>query len=215
MAEPSSPSLLVTLVPVIVGGAIALAGSWLGPLFSDRRKEAAEKRQRRSAKFEEMVAAVYEYDHWIDKMRDEALGSTLPPLPISPMAKIEAIAAVYFPQKFTKQIADVNRATIGYTFWMAKARQRRLAGLSADQVTEGMTEAYQPYMRAKDALLDDLRKFAEKGFCPAGDDEAPTGVGGLSRPSWRGSLLLPQGEEAAASGDEAGQASTGDGSRNR
>jgi hypothetical protein len=60
MAEPSSPSLLVTLVPVIVGGAIALAGSWLGPLFSDRRKEAAEKRQRRSAKFEEMVAAVYE-----------------------------------------------------------------------------------------------------------------------------------------------------------
>jgi hypothetical protein len=52
-------SLAATLIPVVVGGIIALAGGWLGPWLLEGRKEAAEKRQRRRQKFEELVATLY------------------------------------------------------------------------------------------------------------------------------------------------------------
>ena len=68
MADPASTDLVSTLVPVVVGGAIGLMGGWLGPWFLERKKEGAEKKKRRAAKFEELVTALYEHKHWLDMM---------------------------------------------------------------------------------------------------------------------------------------------------
>jgi hypothetical protein len=65
MADASAPDLFGTLVPVVVGGLIGLAGGWLGPSLLERRKEKAEKKKLRAQKFEELVGAVVEHYHWI------------------------------------------------------------------------------------------------------------------------------------------------------
>jgi hypothetical protein len=59
----------VGLLGTAIGGAIGLLGPWL----LQRRREAEENRQRRAAKFEELVAAIYEFDHW-----GKILGTSLP-----------------------------------------------------------------------------------------------------------------------------------------
>jgi hypothetical protein len=41
--------MLVTLVPVIVGGLIGLAGGWLGPSLLERHKEKTEGRRKAGA----------------------------------------------------------------------------------------------------------------------------------------------------------------------
>ena len=64
-----------SLAPVIVGGLLALGGVALtggvsvGVRFLQSREE---KRKRRAEKFEELVAALYEFDHWLDKLRFSA-----------------------------------------------------------------------------------------------------------------------------------------------
>jgi hypothetical protein len=90
-----------TLVPVMVGGAIGLVGGWLGPWLVERRKEVAEKKKIRTEKFEELVATLFEYEHWLDGFRDSQMFSTidqlLPTLPPSPFGRLHAISAVHCP----------------------------------------------------------------------------------------------------------------------
>jgi hypothetical protein len=119
-------SLAATLIPVVVGGLIAFAGGWLGPWLLEGRKEAAEKRQRRIQKFEELVAAIYEFDYWIETLRKvQAYGEALP-MEVSPFGKIEAIAAVYFP-RFMERITPLDKAARDYRAWMTKAAVARVA----------------------------------------------------------------------------------------
>jgi hypothetical protein len=58
--------LLNVLLPVIVGGTIGIVGSFIGPFFVQRAKDAADKKRKRAEKFEELVTAVYEHKHWIE-----------------------------------------------------------------------------------------------------------------------------------------------------
>jgi hypothetical protein len=153
-----------TLVPVgaaIIGGVIALAGGWV----ADHRRDTAEKKQRRAEKFEELVTSLYEYDRWLENMRGvQVFGAQQPPELASPFAKIEAIAAVYFPQ-FTNQIDIFSLEATKYSLWMAAAGKKRLRGLT-DQLDAGFEAAYEPYLTARSALMRDLRNFAQTEFQP-------------------------------------------------
>ena len=55
-----------TLVWVVVGGLLTMAGGW----FVEWRKQAVEKKRQRVQKFEELIAAVYELDHWMHSTRN-------------------------------------------------------------------------------------------------------------------------------------------------
>ena len=43
------------LLPVLVGGAIGIVGSFVGPFFLQRAKDAADRKRKRAEKFEELV----------------------------------------------------------------------------------------------------------------------------------------------------------------
>jgi hypothetical protein len=91
----------MSLWPVVVGGLLtglfALGGIGVG-LFATARRDAAQEardaRKKRADKFEELVAAVYEFDHWLDGARQ---GKDAPER-ASPFAKVQSISSVYFPQ---------------------------------------------------------------------------------------------------------------------
>src|SRR5260221_554200 len=121
MASPTEISVWATLLPVIVGGTIGLAGGLIGPWFIETRKQEAEKRKNRAVKFEEMVAALFEYEHWLDIVRDARLYSNVekivPTMPQSPSSKLHAISAIYFPE-FQEKIQELERAGREYEKWM-------------------------------------------------------------------------------------------------
>jgi hypothetical protein len=87
-----------TLIPVVVGGLIGLAGGLLGPLVLEGRKQAAEKKKKRAEKFEELVAAVTEHGLWIGHTRYFIISGQGSEPPLSPITKIEAIVSTYFPE---------------------------------------------------------------------------------------------------------------------
>jgi hypothetical protein len=53
------------LIPVVVGGLIAIAGGLVGPPFLHHLQVKADKRKRRAEKFEELVVALHEHKHWL------------------------------------------------------------------------------------------------------------------------------------------------------
>ena len=83
-----------SLWPVVVGGVLAgifaLGGVIAGQIGTARRDAAQERREarkRRADKFEELVAAVYEFDHWVDSIRQRDAGGADIPERVSPFAK--------------------------------------------------------------------------------------------------------------------------------
>lgn len=151
-----------TLVPVLIGGLLTLAGGFIGPLILQKQKDHVEGRKRRADKFEELVAAVYDFDHWIDSCRKrEAHGEDVPPT-VSPFAKVQSISSVYFPG-FDNAIKELNTATLQYRVWMSEAAAWRIAGKHV-QINDGFKGAYGPYCEKRDGLIDALKKFAREEF---------------------------------------------------
>jgi hypothetical protein len=163
MADAQSSGMLATLVPVVIGGVIALSGTWLGPWISERHKEKQERKKINASKFEELVAAVYEFDGWLDKERDANFANEASKQGMSPFAKLEAIAAVYFPQ-FDGLIRQLDQEAGKYTIWMNQTRVKIITGTLAADPLDGYKEMIEPYAEARNKLLQALRDFAHKEF---------------------------------------------------
>jgi hypothetical protein len=148
-----------------VGGLLALAGTVAGAIATiirDAAQQRHETRKRRADKFEELVAVVYEFDRWLEDLRDrEEFGREGIPVTASPIVKVKSISTVYFPQ-FSKLVLELEVAADQYRDWIYAARQR-----STDNVaypTEGFDHALWPYLEKREALLDALKKFARNEF---------------------------------------------------
>jgi hypothetical protein len=152
-----------TLVPVLIGGLLTLAGGFIGPLFLQRQKDHVEERKRRADKFEELVAAVYEFDHWIENCKQRGMfGAKDIPAVVSPFAKVQSISSVYFP-RFDDAIKELDIATSKYRIWMTAAGMKRLTG-KMSEINEGFNDAYMPYVEKREGLLIALKKFAGEEF---------------------------------------------------
>jgi hypothetical protein len=142
-----------SLWPVVVGGLLtglfALGGIGVGLVGSVRRDAAQDRREarkRRADKFEELVAAVYEFDHWLET--------------VSPFAKLQAISSVYFPQ-FSKLVGELDIVSSQYVAWIYNPQEVTLSDTGKPLP---FVEAYKPYMQKREALLKALQKFAHDEF---------------------------------------------------
>jgi hypothetical protein len=160
-----------SLWPVLVGGLLtglfALGGIGVGLVGASRQDAAQERRdtrKRRADKFEELVAAVYEFDHWLDAIRQrDAFGHGSVPETASPFAKVQSISAVYFPQ-FSGLVGELDQATTPYRVWIHSVEQKRVLGEDIAQVSAGFADAFLPYAQTRAALIDALKKFAHDEF---------------------------------------------------
>lgn len=157
MATPGAEvSIWATLLPVIIGGVIGLAGGLIGPWFIETRKQEAEKKKKR-----ELIAAVHEHNHWLDTARSVRIFGSEKELGVNPITKALAIVSIYFPQ-FYDEMKEVDLAAAKFESWMFEAGQKRLAG--DDNFRDGHIKAYDSYARKRINILDNLRKFAAEEF---------------------------------------------------
>jgi hypothetical protein len=187
---------LIGVFGTAVGAVIGFLGTWL----VQQMKETEEKKSRRAEKFEELVAAVYEFDHWeipgasplMDKLTYET---------VSPFAKVEAIVAIYF-QQFNELVVALERASDKYIAWMSEAGLARLVlaekiqkglvtGSQADMrnlpefSTERLYEVQNPYVKARMDLLYALKEFGNEEFA------AITAPRQITLLNWLKGLLRP------------------------
>jgi hypothetical protein len=137
------------LLSVVIGGLLAIGGGAGTQWYLHKLRTEEERRGRRAAKFEELVAALYEHEHWLQidtriKVYGEASERT-----VNPIAKIEAITAVYF-SEFMDDVAKLRRAATQCEAETSKAALQRIQG-KTEGLGKAAVEAYSPY---QDCLLN-------------------------------------------------------------
>ena len=120
-----------------------------------------EKKRKRAEKFEKLVAAVVEHGHWINSVRNfKAFGAGSEPT-VSPIVKIRAISATYFPE-FEQLVLHLEIVSTTYEKWMLETEQKRLEGES--YLLGGHDDVVKRYLEKREALLNELRSFARREF---------------------------------------------------
>jgi hypothetical protein len=155
-----------SLLPVVVGGLLAMGGGAVTggiTLVVNAIQARQDKERRRTAKFEELVTVVYEFEAWLDDREDNlAFGKDLK-AGVSPLAKLEGISAVYFPV-FLESIAALSKAAKDYQAWMGERGARRGSGIPPSEWNAGFDEVYKPYLHRRNELLEELKKYAIANF---------------------------------------------------
>lgn len=65
-----------SLIGVALGGFIGIAGSVIGPLILEWRKQLYARRHKRRDKLEELASLIYEHHHWVQHtVRSQREGS--------------------------------------------------------------------------------------------------------------------------------------------
>jgi hypothetical protein len=164
----ASPPLMNVLLPVALGGFLAIIGGLVsglvGPYIIQRVRDAAEKKRKRAEKYEELVAAVYEHAHWIDAMRFFVIsgqGSAAPTL--SPITKILAIVNTYFPE-FEELVLQFVIASSKYEQWIWAIGQKRVKNEPGYENLIGFDDVLTEYMDQQKAFLIEFRRFAQREF---------------------------------------------------
>jgi hypothetical protein len=104
---------------------LGLAGGLIGPPYLHRLQQRAERKKRQAEKFEELVNALYQHSHWLNVMKDVQVFGSDDQLTMSPMARVQAISLVYFPE-FDAQIRELDSVADRYELWALQAKQKRL-----------------------------------------------------------------------------------------
>ena len=119
---------------------------------------------RREDKFQELVTALYDHRHWLKALGNSGAFGAAELLEVSPMARLRAIAALYFPT-YRQALTKLDAAADHYEMWTFPAGQERLSKGKLEQVTlEAGRKAYGPYAEAFRELVDGLEEFAAKEF---------------------------------------------------
>jgi len=151
-----------SLLPVIVGGLIGLAGGIAGPPLSHWLNEGSSNKKKRAEKLEEMIGYIYVHDHWLNVVRNIRVFGAQDTQEPAPLPKAKAIAAIYFPE-FTDGLSELDVIASKYELWMFEGAKKRLAG-NIKELGDGSQDAYNPYMLKREELLGKLREFAASEF---------------------------------------------------
>ena len=159
----SGVGMWTVLLPVLVGGALGIAGSFVGPYALQRLKDATEKKRKRAEKCEELVAAVVEHSQWIGALRFFTISGqgSLPTL--SPITKIEAITSTYFPE-FEVLVRQLDSASNKYEMWILSTGQKRVKNEPGYENLVGHDEVVTQYADKRAEFLTELRRFARREF---------------------------------------------------
>jgi hypothetical protein len=162
-------SLWSNLATGLLTGLFALGGISVGLVGASRRDEAQEHREarkRRADKFEELVAAVYEFDHWIE-VHKAATTDRIPfPQTMSPMIKVSTISAVYFPQ-FGKPAFEMELASVLYlNSILSKNFKQEYLYLSDKEQAKTAWEYWMDLGARRTELTRALKEFAREEFQP-------------------------------------------------
>jgi len=157
--SPIPPSdfwgMLVSLMPVIVGGLIGVVGGLAGAGYGSRLSEKREHKTRRREKLEALVTAAYELDIWIKREENANLWDGPDNFEQSPLARIETVALLHFSD--LKAEADaVSLAVKQYRMWILDGRKRKLQSsppIVPQEHVAALEGVYMPFLAAREALL--------------------------------------------------------------
>lgn len=146
--------VLLTLMPVIIGGVIAIAGGVLGTVLSHLFKTSTDRRERRRAKLEEIVTLTFEVEQWLERQKDYFWWAKQPAVGVSPLDRCRPMTELYFPElqepmsKFWKSAVNMNQ-------WiLAGGQDKSKTGAVSQSHIDSYPQVYEPFHRSHMELIN-------------------------------------------------------------
>ncbi len=110
-------SSLIDLVPVIGGAIIGILGGLVGTKYAHQLASKDSYKNLLRNKLEELVTTTFEIDVWVRKQEKHHLFGDIESVEQSPIAKIEALANLYFPE-LKDEVDEFSLAEMNYRNWL-------------------------------------------------------------------------------------------------
>ncbi|WP_444939935.1 hypothetical protein ACJJI3_12525 [Microbulbifer sp. ZKSA004] len=143
------------LLPVLAGAIIGILGSLIGTTYAQSLKDKQEKLKNKKEKLEKFVSETYEIDVWLQKLRNYHLFGGDEVLEMSPLSKVEALQALYFPE-LGESVEQLSSVIQEYTMWLIKGAKLRVNSESAvppQEYLSEMADAYSPVIHATKEVI--------------------------------------------------------------
>jgi len=138
------------LLAVVIGGVIAIVGGAVGPLIQHFLSERTRDEEARRTNVRALILAVHELSDWMERDRGNQMFDKGHELGTSPLATIEALARVHFPQA-SLELATLSVATARCRLWTTERAKERLAGAPLD--ISGWTSMTEEFQLAQSNLI--------------------------------------------------------------
>jgi hypothetical protein len=140
--------VLITLLPVIVGGMIAITGGVLGSILSHILKTSSDRRDRRRAKLEEIVTLTFETEQWLERQRDYFWRGKQEVNGLSPLDKCKSMTNLYFPA-LRDPMSNFWMSAVTINKWILTGGQERS---NAGEVSKAHMDSYSQAMNHSIAI---------------------------------------------------------------
>ena len=160
---PTIGSVLAAVVPVVVGGVMALIGGGGMQWYLHRDKTQTDRLMRKADKFEAFVAALFEHEHWLEDERAKYVMGREIVLGPTPFGKLQGLAAVYFPE-FEERVDELGSCVLDYEKWMMAEGKRAQVTKGEVRPDESFKKAYGSYWTCRCLLLEEVRDLAKREF---------------------------------------------------
>lgn len=151
-------STLTALIPVIVGALIGLVSGIVGTGYSHRLRKSSELEAERRIKLATLVEQAFEIGVWLKKYENYYLEGGDKFFEQSPITKIQALSALYFPYLKTEVFALMETET-DYRLWVTQWGKLRHESETAfpskafEEHLSKINEVYSPLIDAIDTLV--------------------------------------------------------------
>jgi hypothetical protein len=151
--------MIETIVPVIVGGMIGIAGTIAGPPLTHFLSQRAEQKRTRQAKLQELICLLYDHNTYAGQIMILRVTAQPEPSSAPPLPRALALVAVHLPE------LDEDLETL-YTLYMehdvetARLRVEWLAG-NRDAPKEAGMNTYRSYVQRHVQIIRRIKKMVQ------------------------------------------------------
>ena len=136
------------LLPVLVGGGLALLGVAVGPAITQWLESRSASAATRTQRFEELLELLQRQDEWLSLNRSVSAYGEDHEIPPEPLYRAFSIAALYFPQ-FLPDLQEIQALSSACSLWTSQAGMRRLEGRTSE-INQDFQAVHGPYVNATD-----------------------------------------------------------------
>ena len=148
MADPSIYEEVAKVIPVVIGGLLAVGGGIAGQFITHRLTETREKTKLRRERLEALVKALYAHEQWLDAKRNTMVFRNEDHDTPSPLDEARMLQALHFPE-LASTLQAVQQAQIPMLefIWEQKvARMKDETAWIANWSTAPYNDAYKHYL---------------------------------------------------------------------
>ena len=157
-----SSSVIASLLPVAIGGLLAIGGAFSGTLLTYLLNQRSQRKKIKREKLEQLLSAANKTEHWLDQYKNTSLRGIEENIGPSPISEVEYLSALYV-NELSLEVTRLSYTAAKYFEFIATTNSKRLeTGSIPGDFVEKYKPIYGELSQALSALLKKARQVASE-----------------------------------------------------